>query len=75
MTTISGNPIVGYTEDSNQNEEAGQLRLENHLMKKAILSVPALLVYGNWDYKRCLFCGGKRKHENGCIRDKLEKEK
>ena len=56
-------------------EEVGQLQLENHLMKKAILSVPALLVYGNWDYKRCLFCGGKRKHEDGCIRDKLEKDK
>ena len=53
----------------------GELQLECAILRKAILKVPDLLIYGNWDYKRCLFCGGKRGHEDGCIRDKLEKEK
>jgi hypothetical protein len=41
--------------------EVGYLRGE-------IDKVPALMVYGNWDYKRCLFCKGKRGHEPGCIK-------
>ena len=51
------------------------LRKENSRLVKAILGVPEFLVYGNWDYKRCLFCKGKRKeHKPDCIRKELEDE-
>ena len=44
------------------------LKKENARLVKAILGVPEFLIYGNWDYKRCLFCGGKRGHKLPCIR-------
>jgi hypothetical protein len=43
-------------------------------LEAAILSVPALFVFGNYDYKRCIFCKGVRGHSDDCIRDRLEKE-
>ena len=49
------------------------LKKENTRLVKAILGVPEMIIYGNWDYKRCLFCKGKRKiHDSGCIRKELE---
>ena len=49
------------------------LKKENTRLVKAILSVKEFIIYGNRDYKRCLFCGGKRKHNEGCIREELQK--
>ena len=53
-------------------DEIKELEEENKRLVKAILSVPEFLIYGNWDYKRCLFCNGKRKHEPGCIREEYK---
>jgi len=53
-------------------DEIERLRRENKRLVKAILGVPEFLIYGNWDYKRCLFCDGIRKHEPRCIRKVLE---
>ncbi len=41
---------------------------EAERLQSEIDKVPALLIYGNWDYKRCLFCKGKRGHKQGCIK-------
>lgn len=40
---------------------------------EAIDKVPEFMVFGNWDYKRCVFCKGPRKeHKKGCIRRKVK---
>ncbi len=40
---------------------------------KAIEKVPEYMVFGNWDYKRCIFCKGPRMaHKKGCIRKKVK---
>ena len=50
-------------------EEYGKLRKEHHFMEKAMLKVPEFMVFGNWDYKRCVFCRGPRKeHKVNCAR-------
>lgn len=49
-----------------------KLKKENARLVKAILGIPEFIIYGNWDYKRCLFCKGKRKHNEGCIREELQ---
>ncbi|GAH01182.1 unnamed protein product [marine sediment metagenome] len=42
-------------------------------LEKAILKVPEFMIFGNWDYKRCVFCKGPRKeHKANCVRGKLE---
>ena len=43
-------------------------------LKKAVMKVPEFLIFGAWDYKRCIFCKGPRKeHKKNCVRAKLEK--
>jgi hypothetical protein len=49
-------------------EENKRLQAEVEYLQGEIDKVPALLIYGNWDYKRCLFCKGKRGHKQGCIK-------
>ena len=61
--------------DDYELDEIEKLQKDNTRLVKAILGIPEFLVYGNWDYKRCLFCAGKRKeHKPDCIRKELEKE-
>lgn len=40
------------------------------VLELAILKVPELIRYP-WDWMQCIFCGGKRGHNPGCIRDEL----
>jgi hypothetical protein len=61
--------------DDHELDVIEDLRQENKRLVKAILGVPEFIIYGNWDYKRCLFCGGKREHKENCIRKELEDEK
>ena len=62
-----------WTAFTDLQEESGELKKENHLMKKAILSVPEFIYYP-YDWKQCIFCKGKREHNEGCIRERLEKK-
>lgn len=41
---------------------------------KAIERVPEFMVFGNWDYKRCIFCWlrGNEEHKGDCIRVKIK---
>ena len=54
-------------------EELGKIRMEHALMKKTLDKIPEFMVFGNWDYKRCLFCKGPRKeHKSGCVRELMK---
>jgi hypothetical protein len=42
-------------------------------LTEAILQVPEFMIFGAWDYRRCIFCRGPRKeHKKNCIRARLE---
>lgn len=63
------NDILRETEH-NLDTVIDQLRKENQTFRNAILQVPDFIRYP-WDWMQCIFCGGKREHEPGCIRKEL----
>ena len=56
-----------------QKEVIGMLEGRVLHLEKSIKSVPEFIPYP-WDWKRCLFCKGNRKHKDGCIRQSLQKK-